>query len=249
MDRSQLSGAIAELLSQCVAVGQGLMTCGRSLEAAELFELVGELQGVVNAAEGAQSVAAGWGARVEERPGSDGLVSRRVHPLGFADAMSGCEVALAAGVSEGVGWRKVRLGAELGERFPRMRDLLVAGEVSAVAAHRVLDGCDGLDVGACREVDERLAPRLADVDPGALARVVRQVATRVAADQVAARVEAKRRTRCVEVSAGEDGLTAWWALLPTATAAAAWSAVDQLAADYRAQDDTLTVGESRADAF
>ncbi|MGL4744414.1 MAG: hypothetical protein ACRCXL_08510 [Dermatophilaceae bacterium] len=53
----------------------------------------------------------------------------------------------------------------------------------------------------------------------------------------------------MEVSAGEDGLTSWWALLPTATAAAAWSAVDQLAADYRAQDDTLTVGESRADAF
>ncbi|MGL5816449.1 MAG: DUF222 domain-containing protein [Phycicoccus sp.] len=249
MDRGQLSGQVAALRSRCVAVGQQLVECGRGLEAAELFELVGELQGVVNAAEGAQAVAAGWGARVEERPGPDGLVTNRVHPVGFTDAMSGGEVALAAGVSEGVGWRKVRLGAELGERFPRVRDLLVAGEISAVTAHRVLDGCDGLDVDACREVDEQLAPRLADLDPGALARVVRQVATQVAADQVAARVEARRRTRCVEVSAGDDGLASWWAVLPTATAAAAWSAVDQLAADYRAQDDTLTVGESRADAF
>ncbi|MFQ6173445.1 hypothetical protein ACK8HX_17740, partial [Oryzobacter sp. R7] len=46
-----------------------------------------------------------------------------------------------------------------------------------------------------------------------------------------------------------DGLTSWWALLPAATSAAAWAAVDQLAHDYRADDDTLTVDQARADAF
>ncbi|MGL4176432.1 MAG: HNH endonuclease signature motif containing protein [Dermatophilaceae bacterium] len=248
MDTAQLSSRIAALRVEAAAVGGALMSSGSRLDPAEAFELAGELQAVVNAAEGAQAVAAGWGARVEERLTSAGPV-QRTHPVGFVDQMSGAEVALAAGVTEGVGWRKVRLGAGLGERFLLVRELLVAGKVSAGAAHRLLDGCAGLDVDACRQVDEQLAPMLADVDPSAVARVVRRVANRVAADQIAARVAARKRTRCVEVAAGEDGLTSWWAVLPTATAAAAWSAVEQVAADYRAGDETLSVGESRADAF
>ena len=53
----------------------------------------------------------------------------------------------------------------------------------------------------------------------------------------------------MEVSPADDGLTNWYALLPTATSAAAWSAVEALAHDYRAADSSLTVPESRADAF
>ncbi len=56
--------------------------------------------------------------------------------------------------------------------------------------------------------------------------------------------------RTVEVRpSSEDGLTDWYALLPTERSAAAWSAVESLAQEYRTLDDTLTVPESRADAF
>ncbi|KRE63463.1 hypothetical protein ASG78_00695, partial [Nostocoides sp. Soil756] len=40
-----------------------------------------------------------------------------------------------------------------------------------------------------------------------------------------------------------------YALLPTATVAAAWAATEQLAGEYRGIDDTLTLSEARADAF
>jgi hypothetical protein len=158
-------------------------------------------------------------------------------------------MSLATGVTEGVAGRKVALGAALGERFPLVRDLLVAGAVPVSCAQKVVDACAGLDLDACARVDAEVAPRLTTCDPARVTSLARQVASRVAAEPVAAQGERTRRGRTVEVSPATDGLTSWWALLPTATSAAAWAAVDQLAGDYRTVDDTLTVDQSRADAF
>ncbi|MGG5261153.1 hypothetical protein ACQZ2A_20895, partial [Phycicoccus avicenniae] len=77
----------------------------------------------------------------------------------------------------------------------------------------------------------------------------RRVATRVAADQVAAHVALTKQGRRVEVCPGADGLSDWFASLPTATSAAMWSAVESLAGEYRQVDDSLSVPESRADAL
>ncbi|MGL5817207.1 MAG: DUF222 domain-containing protein, partial [Phycicoccus sp.] len=186
---------------------------------------------------------------MEDRPVSGGFVER-VHPVGFVSPMSASMACLEMGVSEGLAGRKVRLGAFVGERFPTVRDLLVAGEVPAVTAHKVLDACDGLDVVACARVDEQLAPRLVGMDPAGVTRAARSVASRVAADQVAACVEKARRGRYVEVRpSAEDGLAELSAVLPTATAAVAWSAVEQVAADYCRVDPGLSVDQARADAF
>ncbi len=87
------------------------------------------------------------------------------------------------------------------------------------------------------------------MDPARVAAETRRVAARVAADQVAAQAERTARGRTVGVRPGEDGLTDWYALLPTATSAAAWSAVTTLADEYRQLDDSLTQAEARADAF
>ncbi|WP_299448177.1 DUF222 domain-containing protein, partial [uncultured Phycicoccus sp.] len=92
-------------------------------------------------------------------------------------------------------------------------------------------------------------PRLAAMDPARVTSVTRSVAARVAAGQVAAHAERARRARSVQVRPGVDGLSEWYAALPTATSAAAWSAVDTLAAEYRGLDPGLSVPESRADAF
>ncbi len=72
---------------------------------------------------------------------------------------------------------------------------------------------------------------------------------RVAADQVAAHAAKTRKCRTVEVRPGVDGLTEWFASLPTATSAAAWSAVESLAGEYRAMDPDCHPPEARADAF
>ncbi len=137
----------------------------------------------------------------------------------------------------------------MGERFPRVRELLVAGDVACVNVQKVVDACAGLDVEACVRVDADLAPRLASMDPARVAGEARRVATRVAADQVAAHVALRKRGRCVEVRPGEDGLTDWFASLPTATSSAMWAAVEELAGDYRQVDEALSVPESRADAL
>lgn len=248
MDRGRLSSRIAALRMECAAVGRELADGGRGLAADEAFEVAGELQGLVNAAEGAQAVAAALGARVEVRLGGPGPVER-VHPLGFVDPMSPSMVAMEAGVTEGLAGRKVRLGADLSERFPRILDLLVEGAVPASSAHKVLDATTGLDVDACARIDAELAPRLPSLDPARVMSEARRIAARVAADQVAARDAKAARSRCVEVRAGDDGLTEWSALLPTATSAAMLSAVESLAGQYRQVDGTLSVPESRADAF
>ncbi|QIM20853.1 DUF222 domain-containing protein [Phycicoccus sp. HDW14] len=173
----------------------------------------------------------------------------RVHPLGFMDAMAATEMSLACGLTEGVAGRKAALGAALGERFPMTRDLLLSGDLAAVNAQKVVDACAGLDVEACVKVDAELAPRLPVMDPARVTSEARRVATRVAGDQVAAYVALRKRGRCVEVRPGEDGLTDWFASLPTATSAAMWSAVEKLAGEYRQVDDTLSVRESCADAL
>ena len=71
--------------------------------------------------------------------------------------------------------------------------------------------------------------------------MARQVAARVAADQVAAQSQPDPPRADRRGPPGDDGLTSWWALLPSATSAAAVAALDRLAADYRDVDDTLTV--------
>ncbi|MGL5930739.1 MAG: DUF222 domain-containing protein [Dermatophilaceae bacterium] len=249
MNRGGVSDEIVELRARCAALGRRLVEEGSGLSVVEAFEVAGELQGLANAAEGAQAVVLGWGARVEERPVAGGVVER-VHPVGFTSEMSVSMACLETGVSEGLAGRKVRLGASLGERFPKVRDLLVAGELPAATAHKILDACDGLDVHACAKVDEQLASRLVGLDPAAVTRAARSVASRVAADQVAARIERSKRGRYVQVRPGvEDGLAEISAVLPTEIAAVAWSAVEQVAADYCQVDPALSVDQARADAF
>ncbi len=221
---------------------------GHGLDPVEAFELAGEAQAVANCADGLVSVLGAWGARVETTMRESGPWER-VHPVGYVDAMAAAEMSLATGVTEGLAGRKAALGAALGERFPAMRDLVLSGDLPVSSAHKVVEACAGLDVEACLRVDADLAPRLAAMDPARVTSAARTVAARVAADQVAAHAAKTRRCRTVEVRPGVDGLTEWFASLPTATSAAAWSAVESLAGEYRAVDPELSLPESRADAF
>ena len=225
MDSESIGSRIAALREQCAALGEQVVCGGRGLSAEDAFELAGAAQGLANAADALVAVLGAWGARVETTLTSAGPVER-VHPVGFVDAMAATEMALAYGLTEGVAGRKAALGAALGERFPLLRGRFVAGDVPAVSVHKVLDACAGLDVEACEQVDEVLAPRLGSCDPARVTSMARQAAARVAADQVTAQSERTRRGRTVEVRPGDDGLTSWWALLPSATSLAAFAAVD-----------------------
>jgi hypothetical protein len=248
MDRGTLSTRIARLRAECAAIGQEIAESGGGLDPVEWFEVAGELQGLVNSAEGAQGAAAAYGARVETTMHESGPW-QRVHPVGYVDAMAPTEMSAATALTEGLAGRKVALGAALAERFPGVRALLLAGDLPAASAHKVVDACAGLDVDACLAVDAALAPRLTGLDPTRVTSAAREVAERVAAEQVAAHQERNRRVRTVQVRPSEDGLSEWWALLPTEKSTAMWAAVEQLAADTRRDEPELSVEEARADAL
>jgi hypothetical protein len=248
MDRETLSRRLGLLRAEVAALAGEVARNGGSLSREECFALAGEVQGLVNAAEGAQGVLAALGARVEttmweSRPWE------RVHPVGYVDAMASSEMSLATGLTDGLAGRKVALGAALSARFPAVRALVLAGDLPTACAQKVVDACAGLDDAACAQVDAEVADRLPTMDPARVRSEVWRTAARVAADQMAAHAAATRRSRTVEVRPGVDGLSDWFAMLPTATSAAMWAAVEEVAARYRELDDSLDVPSSRADAL
>jgi hypothetical protein len=248
MSTTKLRQRIAALRADAAAIGTELAEHAPRMESGELFEVAGELQGAVNAAEGAQLVAIAHASSLEIRLTERGPVDVQ-HDVGFVDAMASSEVSLATGVGQWAAGRKVGLAAQLSSRFPRLLDLVAAGDLAPVNAGKVVTACDGLDDAACAAVEAVLADRLVGMDPARVTTVARRVATRIAADQVAAAQTRNRKDRLVQVTPGPDGSTDWWARLPAARSAAAWAAVRDLGDQYATQDPDLTLDQARADAL
>jgi len=248
MSSSQVQERIAALRAEAQAVGELLAEQAGSMAPDELFEVTGQLQGVLNCGEGAQLVAAAHAASHETRLTDRGPVQVH-HGAGFIDAMAPTEVSLATGIGQWAAGRRVALGAALTQRFPLMLAKVLAGEVCPATAQRVVTVCEGLDQAACAKVDAIMAGKLAELDPGRVSAFTRRVATRVAADQVRAAQCRTRRDRFVETRPGPDGATWWSALLPAASSAVAWSAITTLGAEYAAADESLSADQARADAF
>ncbi|KAF0834725.1 HNH endonuclease signature motif containing protein [Ornithinibacter aureus] len=248
MSSTQLRERIAALRADAQQVGELLAQQAQGMTSEELFEVTGELQGVLNCGEGAQLVAAAHAACHETRLTERGPVEVH-HEVGFIDAMAGTEVSLATGVGQWVAGRRVALGAALSERFPLLLGKVLAGEVCTATVQKVVTVCEGLDKAACAKVDAIMAGKLADLDPGRVGAFTRRVATRVASEQLAAVTRRTARDRFVEVRPGPDGATWWTALLPAATSAAAWSAITTVGGQYADKDESLTLDQARADAF
>src|SRR6478736_4796279 len=241
MSTNQLRDRIAALRAEACAVGAELAARGAGMGQEELFEVTGELQGVANAVEGAQLVAIAHAGSHELRLTERGPVDVH-HEVGFIDAMTSSEVSLATG-------RKVGLAEALAGRFTKLLGKVLTGELATVNAGKVVAACDGLDPASCAAVEDVLVQRVVGMDPARITTVARKVATRIAADQVAAATAKNKKDRAVQVSPGPDGTTDWWARLPAGRSAAAWAAIRDLADRYTKKDPTLTLDQARADAF
>jgi hypothetical protein len=171
------------------------------------------------------------------------------HEVGFIDAMTSSEVSLATGLGQWAASRKVGLAEALAGRFTKLLGKVISGELATVNAGKVVSACDGLDDKACAAVEDVMVDRVVGMDPARITTVARRVATRVAADQVAAATAKNRKDRLVQVSPGPDGTTDWWARLPAAKSAAAWAAVRDLGDRYANKDPDLTLDQARADAL
>ena len=248
MSTSQLRDRIAALRAEAAAVGAELAARGAGMGQEELFEVTGELQGVANAVEGAQLVAIAHAGSHELRLTERGPVEIH-HEVGFIDAMTSSEVSLATGLGQWAAGRKVGLAEALAGRFTKLLGKVLTGELATVNAGKVVTACDGLDARACAAVEDVLVQRLVGMDPARITTVARKVATRIAADQVAAATAKNKKDRAVQVTPGPDGTTDWWARLPAGRSAAAWAAIRDLADRYTKKDPTLTLDQARADAF
>lgn len=248
MSSTRFLEEVAAVRAAVSSLGARLSRAAVDLPEDELFELAGALQGLVNAAEGAQLVAVAHAASHETRLTDRGPVAVS-HQLGFVDAMASTEVSLATGTGQWAAGRRVSLAASLAERFPRLLASVVDGTLCTGSVQKVVAGCAGLDSAACTAVEAVLLGRLPDLDPSRVTTLTRRVATRVAADQVRDAQARNRRDRCVQVSPGPDGTTTWWCQLPAGPSAAAWAAVSALGERYADDDPSLTPDQARADAL
>ena len=203
---------------------------------------------MANAVEGAQLVAIAHAGSHELRLTERGLVEVH-HEVGFIDAMTSSEVSLATGLGQWAAGRKVGLAEALAGRFTKLLGKVLTGELATVNASKVVAACDGLDPAACAAVEDVLVQRVVGMDPARITTVARKVATRIAADQVAAATAKNRKDRAVQVTPGPDGTTDWWARLPAGPSAAAWAAIRDLGDEYAGKDPALTQDQARADAF
>ena len=248
MSSSQLRDRIAAIRAEGVRDRAELAAHGASMEPEELFEVTGDLQGVANAVDGAQLVAIAHAGSHELRLTDRGPVEVH-HEVGFIDAMTSTEVSLATGVGQWAAGRKVGLAAALAGKFTKLLAKVMTGELATVNAGKVVTACDGLDQAACAAVEDVMVDRIVAMDPARITTVARKVATRIAADQVAAAQHKNRKDRLVQVTPGPDGSTDWWARLPAAKSAAAWAAVRDLGDQYATKDPELTLDQARADAL
>ena len=248
MSKSPLRARIAALRAEASAIGVELAGCASAMEADELFEVSGELQGAANAVEGAQMVAMAHAASYETRLTDRGPVEVH-HGVGFVDAMAPSLVSLEAGIGEWAAGRRVSLAAKSSERFPRLLGKVVAGELTTATIAKVVSVCDGLDLEACSRVEDVLLERLPGLDPARVTGVVRKVATRIAADQMRESTRKNRKDRYVEVCPGPDGTTLWSAQLPTGPSAAMWDAIKRHGDTLAQENPSLTADQARADAL
>src|SRR6478735_1319374 len=192
MSTSQLRADAVALRAAVAEFGARLAAEGATVPADELFELTGDLQAVANAVEGAQLVAIAHAGSHELRLTERGPVEIH-HELGFIDAMTSSEVSLATGLGQWAAGRRVGLAQALSARFPKLIARVLTGELASVNAGKVVTACDGLDQAACAAVEDVLVDRLVGMDPARVTTVARKVATRIAADQVAAATAKNKR--------------------------------------------------------
>ncbi|GAA1870989.1 HNH endonuclease [Brevibacterium marinum] len=142
----------------------------------------------------------------------------------------GSEIALARKVSRARGSTLLKFSRSLLIDLPHTYSALKAGDISEEKARAVAKETDWLPRDKRRQVDERMADRLAEVGVGRLGNEVRALAQQ--ADQKSAVEHLERRTeeRAVSVRPAPDNMAYLTALLPMPRAVAVYANLKKSAA-------------------
>lgn len=136
---------------------------------------------------------------------------------------------------------------QLVNRHPALLAAMHHGDVDPFPASRVLDLTVHLDDDTARQVDQRLAGRLAGKNPTEIRRIARRAVQAADPDGLADRARRARTERKVQLLPGDDAMSQLIADLPAEAASAAYSSIDTKARRLRRHGDHRSLDQLRAD--
>ncbi|MFD2812934.1 DUF222 domain-containing protein [Prauserella oleivorans] len=155
------------------------------------------------------------------------------------------EVALGLAISENSARIKVGLARDLVTRLPETLGALSRGTIDLYKASKISEPTAVLSDSRAREVDALVSGRLVGRGPASIRRMVNRAVQKVDPEGAAARAEARRRERRVELRHGDDAM----ATLTAEVASAAYARIDRCARALRNAGDGRTMDQLRADVF
>ncbi|WP_063628977.1 HNH endonuclease signature motif containing protein [Amycolatopsis taiwanensis] len=123
------------------------------------------------------------------------------------------------------------------------------GEIDLRTATKVCEVTALLSDEQAREVDERIAGRVAGKDSERVRRIARDAVCAVDPDGYAERAKKRRKDRRVELIHAEDGMASLFAYLPAEIASAIYAKVDGIAHKLKTKDENRTLDQIRADVL
>ncbi|WP_143101935.1 HNH endonuclease signature motif containing protein [Amycolatopsis marina] len=189
------------------------------------------------------------------RARADALEARaldRLHRLRGADKSAAVEASLELRISRQRAANRIARGTALVSRMPRVLMAMEAGDIEGYPAGQIAEVTAMLTDEQAREVDDRLAGKLAAgrlgfTDPASLVRATRRLVTAIDPDGQTARAMKARSGRKVELIPGEDTMSTLAMDLPAEVAASAYARIDAMARALRNQGDERTLEQLRAD--
>jgi Domain of unknown function (DUF222)/HNH endonuclease len=165
------------------------------------------------------------------------------------DRAVSAEIALELGVSRHTAQRRVALSDALLTRLPGTLAQLESGTADLYKCEKIDEATAPLSDNKCRELDTRLAPRLAGKDPTQIRRAARDLVHRIDGEGANARARKRRRDRKVVLSHEDDAMATLLVYLPAEIAAAVYARLDTIARKLKREGDDRTLDQLRADVL
>ncbi|WP_308816317.1 HNH endonuclease [Pseudonocardia alni] len=151
------------------------------------------------------------------------------------------QVQLACRVSTAEAHTRVANARDLYAGFGRVRDLHIAGELSAAKVSAIAVECRDLDARRRRQVDARLAVHdLTRYGIGRLRAMTRRLVAELAPDRFRARVHAARAERRVTLRPAPDAMSYLTAYVPVEQGAACLAALQKAFVEVQVDPQPLT---------
>ncbi|HKS49739.1 MAG TPA: DUF222 domain-containing protein [Amycolatopsis sp.] len=159
------------------------------------------------------------------------------------------EVALELSLTRQMAQARVELATSLTTRLPKLLAAMANGETDLFTAKKVHEVTAPLTDDQCRQVDQKIAGRIAGRDPGSVRAIARRATHDVDPEGYAERAKKRRKDRKVRLIHENDTMASLWAYLPAEIATAVYARIDTIARKLKNKDEQRTLDELRADVF